>query len=162
MSEMTLEQLISQSICWESQMRDLYIGYAKAFTASSVVYEFWKQMAIDESAHGAALGRILRSMSRDRLLVPVDSGVEDMAVQCARVLEVARMTEICTLDDAYDVAHMTESSEINTVFQLVLAMSLEDEATRLLLSDQLVDHVGRLNEFGRTHRRSAREGILSK
>jgi len=158
---MTTAELLERCISWEYEARDLYVRFAQAFAADVSTSEMWKQMAIDESAHGALLARSLETMSYARRSEVVGAELQAMVNGVDRQLESIRATPVRTLSDAYDLAHMLESSEINTVFSLALIASPDDEVRKTLLRTQLEDHTDRLNEFGRTFGRSVRESIIA-
>lgn len=100
-------------------------------------------------------------MTEARRSEVVEAHLRAMVSSVDRQLEAAAKTPVRTLNDAYDIAHMLESSEVNAVFELILIAPLDDEAKKELLRTQLEEHVDRLNSFGRTHDRSVREGIVA-
>ncbi|MCG2807968.1 MAG: hypothetical protein L6413_06835 [Coriobacteriia bacterium] len=54
-TKLTMAELLERCIGWEYKLRDLYIAFAGAFDADASASGLWRQMAIEESAHGALL-----------------------------------------------------------------------------------------------------------
>lgn len=160
MSRLTLAELIDQAITWEAELRDLYAGLAEAFPAYPSINEFWKQMAIEESSHGTLL-REARAAIPDAQLSRRLGDSEDQLVAAARVaLAEARQTPLRTLDDAYEIAHTLESSEINTIFRLLLMAPISGEDMGALLAAQFEEHIEKLNAFGLRYDPLFRKSIL--
>jgi hypothetical protein len=90
----------------------------------------------------------------------------DRAISWERAAEVfysalaeIRSEKITTLDDAYELANRLESSEINSVFQMLVLDKLDPDTRRELLRSQFEEHVARLAELRRTFTREERRAL---
>lgn len=160
MSRLTLGELIDQAISWETELRDLYAGLSEAFPAYPSINEFWKHMAIEESSHGTLL-RDARAAIPDVQLSRRLGDSETQLVAAAReTMAIASETAVRTLDDAYEIAHTLESSEINTIFRLLLMAPISGEDMGELLAAQFEEHIEKLNEFGLRYDHLFRKSVL--
>ena len=159
MEPVTVAGFIERAMTWESAARDYYLTFSSAFRSDSAVAEIWQQMADDESRHLSILTRTRDSLSDHRLAAPLDSRgvalVESVEAEFRRI----RTAEVRTLDDAYEIAHGLESSEVNAVFELLVTLQAEDAGATALLEAQFGEHVGRLALLARRYDREARRRI---
>ncbi len=155
----TYRSLIERAIVLERSVCDLYRHLADAFTAHDAISEFWRAMAIDESAHEELLRSALAHTPAAQLALPVPECHAHLVPQAERELDDALAETMRTLDDAFEMAHRIESSEVNRIVELVLAGPLETDVTRALIRSQFDEHLGRLYSFGRQHDRALRRSI---
>jgi len=160
MEAQTLGYLIEQAVSWEVAARGLYESLARRFGSRSEIARFWLTMAADECTHADELRRLRDALTPGELarqLAPEDSrrilAVEETLAQAAAM-------PLDTLDDAYEIAHALEGSEVNSVFEIVMTDGLESEAHRAPILAQLSDHLRRLDAFSDAYPRSVRRTIL--
>lgn len=160
MDDSTVAQLIERAISWENTARDLYLTLSSAFPSYPAVQDIWKQMAIDESTHAAILRKVMDSLPESRLSQRL--GAEEVGLIAAVEKELARAAaaDLRTLDDAYELAHRLESSEVNTVFQLLVSFQADDLAATSLVDAQFDDHLDRLAHLAGRYDRATRRSIV--
>jgi len=156
----TIAQLIERAISWELAARDLYVTLSNSFPSHPEVEETWKQMAVDESRHASILRQTRDALPRGCLSRPLVATESALIDSVETELACAAMVDLRTLDDAYEVAHGLESSEVNTVFQILVSCHTEDLATSALLDAQFDEHLGRLKDLANRFDRSIRSSIL--
>ncbi len=154
----SLADLVERAILWEGTLRDLYTELANAFPSHPTVEAFWRKMAIDESSH-AELIRVARDLTApENLKARLDSSHLEITEAAERLISRIRSPRLETLDDAYELAHEIESSEINVVFRLLIT-PLDSTAKHLLVSAQFDEHIAALTRFGRDHDKEFRSGV---
>ena len=162
MIRITLAQLFEHAISWEHEARAMYLALAEAFVEHPAVRALWVQMANDEAVH-AALLRKARDATPAERLAEVLGPLESIRVASVETeLVAARGAELRSLDDAYELAHRLESSEIVTVFGLLVFGTFDDRSRDALLTNQVDEHLGRLARFAETYPRLVRTGIVLK
>jgi rubrerythrin len=161
MDDHTLAWLIDCAIGWESQARDIYFSFGKLFSHVPRVAEVWLDLADDETRHVGFLLKIRGTAPHEHLASQVGQAQREAAVEVEQFLRGDLTVAIQTLDDAYELAHMIEQSEMNAIFRYVAQESVPDEARRLLLLAQLDIHIEKLSAFGREFDRQQRMRILA-
>lgn len=148
MSAHKRDWLMAKAIQWESKVQRLYETLADMFRHESEVSEFWRQLAHDESSHLKLLREVESGMSEQERSVAVGEEQEAAALRVEEILAGSLLSQIATLDDAYEVAHRIEVSEVNGLFHLLVADSLPDGEHMENLSSQIDRHLDRLWQFG--------------
>lgn len=160
MNRLTLAELIDQAIVWEADLRDLYAGLSEAFPAYPSINEFWKHMAIEESSHGTLLRHARASIPDAQLSHRLGDNENQLVAAAREALAEASEIPLRTLDDAYEIAHTLESSEINIIFRLLLMAPISGEDMGTLLAAQFEEHIEKLNSFGLRYDPLFRKSVL--
>jgi hypothetical protein len=159
MSAHTMEWLFERAMAWESAARDLYALMAHWFPQDPRVSRFWQELSGDESRHVDFLQETRAGLSRDQLAAPLDKKAMEIARQVEALLTRVRVEELVTLDDAYELAHELESSEINLVFRLLTVELLADSERQDFLWTQINEHLERLKRFSQKFKKIDRRMI---
>jgi hypothetical protein len=159
MDNVTIADLIEQAISWEITAQDLYVGLSKSFPSFPVVEDIWRRMAKDESRHAAILREGSAALPPSCLTRHLDATEMALVGLVEAELASAAALPLCTLDDAYELAHRLESSEVNTVFQLLVSCHADDLAADALLEAQFDEHLDRLRRLAKAFNRPVRQGI---
>lgn len=149
MAAQTMEWLFERAMAWESVARDLYARMARWFPQEPRVSRFWEELSADESQHMDFLQETRDGLSRDQLAALLRQKELEIAQQVEAVLGRIRSEELVTLDDAYELAHDLENSEINLVFRMLAVESLADRGRQDFLLTQINRHLERLQRFSR-------------
>jgi rubrerythrin len=153
---MTVAQFFDRAIAWERAAEGLYSGLAEMFAADLSARDIWLRMAADEAFHVTLLEAGLARLTGDdraRALMPYHMDVVDSIER--ELAEIAGET-VVTLDDAYELANRLESSEINSVFQVLVLDKLEPDTRAALVRSQFEEHVARLTEMRQVFTREER------
>jgi rubrerythrin len=146
---MLLSDLIDTAIATEDTARKVYLGFTYKFSSQPEVADFWQTMADDESVHARILSSLRSHVSEDKLHVPIDARLAEMA-QKLKVLDArALVNSIHTLDDAYKIAYELESSEANTIFNFLTIRYLPTDESYDIINATIDRHLLRLAEFSR-------------
>jgi rubrerythrin len=151
MPEKTIQVLFELAINWETQARDLYANFANLFNHEPKVYAFWIQLSKDESGHIDMLKEILGKTPTEKLLMLVGNEQWQSVTRVEGLIKEASTRKVLTLDDAYELAHQLEMSEVNTLFKMLVNDYLPDkEGYNFILSD-VKEHIDRLMKFGKEY-----------
>jgi rubrerythrin len=159
MSEKTLQVLFELAIKWETQAHDLYINFANLFHHEPKVSAFWIQLSKDESDHINVLKDILKKIPTERLLMAVGNEQWNSVTRVEGLIKEASTSKIKTLDNAYELAHQLEMSEVNTLFKMLLNDYLPDKEGHKFILSEVTEHIERLMRFGKEYTQSQRKHI---
>jgi rubrerythrin len=139
----TVAELIELAIEAEEAAERLYGEMARKFAPYEEVADFWKRYADVEASHAQWLRHIQGTVNPRRLTAPLDFQV----LQDARKLQKTipqTLRAIDNLEDAYQLAHELESSEMNTIFEVLVTNFAEDDEAGRFLRAQLREHMATL------------------
>jgi rubrerythrin len=159
MAEKTIQLLLELAINWETQAQDLYANFAKLFSHEPKVSAFWKQLSKDESRHRKVLKDFLNEIPREKLLAEMGNEQRTSVIRVEVLIKEATGSKIQTLDDAYELAHQLETSEINTLFKLLVNEYLPDEEGHKFILSDVNEHIEMLMKFGKEYTQSQRRRI---
>ena len=159
MAEKTIQLLLELAINCETQAHDLYVTFANLFSHEPKVSAFWKQLSKDESRHRKILKDFLKEMPREKLLAEMGDEQRNSVSRIAGLMKEATSSKIQTLDDAYELAHQLETSEINSLFKMLVNEFLPDEEGHKFILSDVNEHVDMLMKFGKEYTQSQRRRI---
>jgi rubrerythrin len=136
--------LFEYAIAAEYYARELYREFQRLFTAEPRVAAFWQRYAAEETGHATWLEQLLKKLPPETCDAPADSDKLEAARRIIKVPLATALAEVETLEDAYQLAHELESSEINTIFEFLLFTFADDPQATQFARDQLREHVARL------------------
>jgi rubrerythrin len=136
--------LFEYAIAAEHYARELYRELERRFSAEPVVAAFWRRYAAEEAGHATWLEQLLKQLPPETCEAPADPDKLEMAQHIIKVPLAAALAEVKTLEDAYQLAHELESSEINTIFEFLLSTFADDRQATQFAREQLREHVARL------------------
>ena len=151
--------LFDLAINWETQARDLYANYANLFKHEPKISAFWIQLSKDESGHIDLLKDILNKISTEKRLMVVGNEQWTSVARVEGLIKEASTRKVLTLDDAYDLAHQLEMSEVNTVFKILVNDYLPDEKGHKFIFFDVKEHIERLMKFGKEYTQSQKRRI---
>ena len=137
--------LFEYAIAAEHYARGLYHEFARLFAADPRVAAFWQRYSAEEMGHAAWLEQLLKKLPPETGDAPADFDKLDMARHMIKVPLAHALAKVETLEDAYQLAHELESSELNTMFEFLLFTFSDDPQATQFARAQLSDHVARLS-----------------
>ena len=159
MPEKTLQELFEIAINWETLARDLFADFANLFRHDPKVSDFWIQLSKDESGHIGVLKDILNKIPPEKRSVEVSKEQRDTARRVEKLIEEAPRRKVQTLDDAYELAHQLETSELNALFKMLVIDYLPDKEAHKFIVVEVTEHIERLMRFGKEYTQSHRRLI---
>jgi rubrerythrin len=149
--------LVGQAQKWELEARDLYLKLAAQFEEPQIS-SFWLQMSADESWHAEILNEIEYKLTDEERARPLSRQAEKSALAVEKILHHAKPARLFTLEQAYQLAHELEASEINAVFRLLAFDCISDKERQQLIASQ-IEEQDRLERFGRRYPAESRKRI---
>ena len=149
MSEMNIEVLFEYAIRWETQARDLYLNLATLFRHEPKVSEFWVLLSEDETRHIELLQETLDMIPIKERESKVSDKLWNVVLQVDEFLKEASNVQLLTLEDAYELAHKIENSEVNAIFRLLTIDLIPERREQKIILAQVTEHINSLFEFGR-------------
>ncbi len=145
--ELTVNYVFQQAIKCEWKSRRLYILFSKMFENLPNVSAFWIELAKDEENHARTLIQIQETIADQKINEAADKELMENVIKVLSLLRKTSVDQIKTLDDAYELAHELEFSEINSVFKILATEFISDEARKEITLAQLGNHVEKLIKF---------------
>ncbi len=140
----TVEELFDILIRAEKAAQAFYLRLTKMFAHEPQAAQVWWLMAVDEGAHIHLLEQARDALPPARLAAPADPHLLRAARSAAAFTPERNLAAIETLEDAYQVAHEEENSEINGVFETVISEYFPLAIQQEFVQSQLREHFGRL------------------
>lgn len=159
----TVADVFTLAIEVELKAGKLYELLAGMFGHEPAVAAFWNGMKDDEVDHAEILRKAFAELSAAKASSPDQLGIWVRLLTMKRRIERCAPEDFRTLEDAYEVAHELEYSEVNGIFEL-LASGLTSADSKVALVDaNIARHQSKLIEFTRNYGgRAWRQTILSK
>jgi hypothetical protein len=162
MPEMNIQMLFEHAISWETRARDLFADFVNLFSHEPKVSSFWIQLSKDESGHIGVLKDILGKMPTAKRLMTVSNEQRNSVTQVEELIKEASMRKVLTLDDAYELAHQIETSEVNALFKMLVTDYLPDEEGHKFILSEVTEHIEKLMRFGKKYAQSHRRLINAR
>ena len=102
---------------------------------------------------------ILNKISIEKRLMVVGNEQWNSVTRVEGLIKEASTRKVLTLDDAYDLAHQLEMSEVNTVFKILVNNNLPDEEGHKFIVSDVTEHIEKLMRFGKEYTQSQRRRI---
>lgn len=161
----TVADLFEHAITLERGAEDLYRQLEKMFASHAEVAAFWRHYGDEENGHALYLERVRAGVGAGRLAQPADEDMMRKVRDCLELASPARLANIKTLEDAYELATELENSETNAIFEFIILNFSTDELAKShsFLRTQLNVHIARLeNDFPNPYKsRNARQNLLA-
>jgi rubrerythrin len=146
-SEGTTEYFFQQAIEAENLARDIYVQFAQKFFHVPDVSGFWQGLAYDEAKHAYTLKKAQTALTDEQLKAPADQKLLSMIKNMISFLHTVSQRAIETLDDAYEIAHELEFSELNYVFKCVAGDFMKQEEGEQFVLSEIDEHHKKLVDF---------------
>jgi len=159
----TLRDVFEIAIQAERNAAAVYEGLAEMFADYRTISEFWIRMGDDELQHAAALEEIHRELSPETLVAAPTHSVASSATSLALRPADELLEGVHNFNDACQLAHDMESSEINTLFLYLRTKLIPSEERCSLATRAIYHHQNQLTMFTRQFGGSdAKASILAK
>jgi rubrerythrin len=145
--EDTIETEFQIAIKCENLAAAVYREFMKKFAHMPEIVEFWNDMVEDEEKHAMHLEKVFDSLSQEQLNMKADPNLlgELRGVLGLKLEDVT--SSVKTLDDAYEVAHNLENSEVNAAFRFLMKEFVSVKERQKAILNTVDVHLGRLMNF---------------
>ncbi len=143
----TVDDLFKRAIEIERKASDIYKELANLFSHIPKVTAFWNDLFKDEIDHMQTLQNIYKSLKQEQLLSISDEKIWDDVIKIENILNKDLIGAIKNLDDAYELAHELEFSEVNAIFQFLAKKFVPFEERSKFVVSHIKDHQQKLLDF---------------
>ena len=149
--ENTMENLFQLAIKSEWNSRRFYIQFSRIFDHVPEVSHFWLTLANDEEQHAKTLQEIQDSLSKEILAQEADRKLIKNIMNILSDLSKISIDQVKNLDDAYEIAHEIETSEVNNVFRILTENFIADKNKKETIISDLLNHVEKLMKLSENY-----------
>ncbi len=154
-----VSDLFEFAIGIELSSGELYSVLTKKFAHVEGVASVFEALAKDEGKHAAELVKIRNSLAEPQLQEVVAREYALKIKYLGQFTSLIKAAAVRNLDDAYELAHDLENSEVNRVFQMLATKYVPAERRKQFVASEFSQHTARLREISkqfsdRTSRRS--------
>jgi rubrerythrin len=146
-SERTIHHVIQGAIEAENQSRHVYVQFSQMFAHVPDVAGFWQDLAYDEAKHAHTLKKTQDSLSSEQLATPADRKLLRSVAKTIALVDKISLETIRTLDNAYELAHELEFSELNYVFKCVAGDFIRQDEKKKIIFSEIEEHQRKLIDF---------------
>ncbi|MCX6348321.1 MAG: hypothetical protein NTV79_02305 [Candidatus Aureabacteria bacterium] len=143
----TVDDLFRLARAAEAEARLFYRGLRALFAPHPAVASFWDRMYEDETVHCRELLLIHAALPAAVRRLPADPQVLEKARRNALLPLRKDFRSISTLDDAFEIAHRLETSEVMVVFAFIREKYVPLTRRRSFTLSVLEDHLQRIMDF---------------
>lgn len=129
-----------------------YRTMAQLFAHVASARGFFDDLASDEMIHIATLEEVRGRLTQDQLLREIEIPQMRRAERVHEIIADPRIEAIRTLDDAYELTHEFEASELNRMFLFLSSQDIPAQERHALLQTQIAEHQKKVSRFGRPPR----------
>jgi hypothetical protein len=145
--EETIEHLFEYMIEIEYKAAHFYETLSKLFSHVPGLTVFWQGLVEDEIRHATVLQEIGKLLTPEKHLSRSDKKIWDDVARIQRKLSKDLIGAINTLDDAYELAHDLEFSEVNAVFIFLAAECVPSDERKRFVRHEIEQHQKKLLDF---------------
>jgi rubrerythrin len=146
----TIEDLFELAITAEKLTQVYYHGLIGNFSPWPEVSDFWKGMVKNEMQHATELTNIRDSLGPSQLRALADPPIHQKAKHVTRFSVKGSLNSIRTLDDAYNISHDIEFSEVNAVFEFLIREYIPSGKLNKFVLSEIENHLAKLMKFNET------------
>ncbi len=144
---LTVREVLERAIQIEKRLVDLYTIFAKRFSHVPGMPNYWNDLRRDEIGHMGELRVIYESLSMEKLGSSESSAISASVDRALASVEGECLSKIKTLDDAYQIAHILEFSEINAIFKYLTIDLVSATSRSEIITYQMNEHQKKLADF---------------
>lgn len=144
MSTPTYAQVFEIAMNAERKAGELYHHFAALFAAYPPAIKLWAALAQDEGYHLRVLEQIRENLPQETLHEEVDPLLWEQAEILRRLEKSMSTLAVENVDEAYQLTHELEHSEVNTMFEFLVHAFLSGTDMETIALQQLREHLRRL------------------
>jgi len=146
-SKDTIEVIFERAIEIEYKLAYLYKEFTQLFSHIQDISVFWKGLTADEVKHAKTLKDVRKALTHEQLLSSCDKEILEKIAGIQRLQSEILSKSVKNLDDAYELAHELEFSEINAVFKLLATEFVPSEKRKQFVASEIEQHQQKLMDF---------------
>src|ERR1700693_43839 len=148
-----LTQALNAHAKMETQVGEIYVGFAGSFRQNPELQQMWTTMALEEGGHAATVRAVNKGLLSGKLKVePIPLPLEYLDSLAAQLTDYHREAQAgVSLDRALRITWELECSEMDFMRELLLSASDLAELGFPTNVEDRDSHVGRLRELIQSH-----------
>jgi hypothetical protein len=143
----TLSQLFECGIGAEKKAHVFYLSLARRFLSRPDISAFWESMAKEEEGHARIFERSRDTLPKSRLDAVIEIPMAQRADALDKLSVFGMLDSVHNLDDAYQLAHELESSDMNVVFNFLKFKLIPDGEKPGISPDVIERHLKKPIDF---------------
>ena len=143
----TIARLFAKAIEIEYMAARFYEALTDLFPHMPGIAVFWRGLTADEMEHALILEETRKRLTPEQIESPADPKMWKSLTQIHQKLSKNLIEEIETLDDAYELAHDLEFSEVNAIFQFLTTECIPHETRIEFVRLAIQRHQSKLLDF---------------
>jgi rubrerythrin len=145
----TLEDVLTTAAKFEKAASDFYKMLGGRFSHIPGLAAFFDDLVKDELKHEQMILSVKNSLPKEKLagIPPEDLKTSMFSIQ--KLIKMITEYDIQNLDDAYELAHQLEFSEVNSVLKLIITKLVTTERYDEFVATRIDEHEEKLLEFDR-------------
>lgn len=149
--DLTIGEILERAIKIEKRVADLYAIFSKRFSHVPGMSDFWSDLRRDEIGHMGELRVVYESLPAEKLLMPESRAISLSVHRAMASVDDNCLSRIKTLDDAYEIAHNLEFSEINAIFEYLTMDLISPSSRSEMITYQINEHQQKLADFNKRY-----------
>ena len=146
-ADLTVREVLERAIQIEKRVADLYAIFTKRFSHVPGMPDFWNDLRRDEIGHMGELRVIYEALPQEKLCSAESRAISASVNRALASVEGECLSKIKTLDDAYQIAHDLEFSEINAIFKYLTVDLVSPSSRSGIIAYQIDEHEQKLADF---------------
>ena len=159
--EQKMAQIFEQAIEIEIKADSMYRKYTELFSHIPKISAFWSELTKDEMNHANTLRDIRKSLTEEQLQLPCNNELLEKVVTTQRMLNNDLIASINNLDEAYELAHELEFSEVNAIFKFLAIEFVSNVEREKFIVSQIEQHQQKFIDFSSDFGNKARRKEIS-
>lgn len=147
----TLEVLFESAIRIEELAGIFYRELAERFVAHPHSVALWRSLAADEDMHARVLARVLAAAPAEKRTSPAPVETWVAVAEVLQRMEQDPVGSIKSLQDAYELAHEFEHSEVNAIFEFLSIDLLPGAIEAEFVRTHIAQHQQKLADFRQSY-----------
>ncbi len=149
--DLTIGEILERAIRIEKTVADLYAIFAKRFSHVPGMSDFWSDLRRDEIGHMGELRIVYESVPAEKLSAPESRAISISVHRAMASVQENCLSKVKTLDDAYEIAHSLEFSEINAIFEYLTMDMVSPSSRREMIMYQVDEHQQKFVDFDKRY-----------
>ncbi len=136
----TQKDLLRAAILLERLAQKVYTGIADLFRYEKGISLIFEELAADEEQHIKLLSKLLAGLPTASGKLPCSFQHCEKLQSILEHLEHIDINAIENLNDAYELAHDLEFSEINSIFLQIILLCADDDEEHTFIKQEIIEH----------------------
>lgn len=147
LNESTLSNLFECAIVNEMKAADIFAGLSEDYSHIPEIKEFWNEMHDDEIMHAEVLKKIHNELPPERLNEAADHFVCEYVERAYQLLVRISNDEPANLNEAYELVHELEFSELNEAYMILIKHRVGTETSKDFIKEEIKTHQKKMVDF---------------